>query len=379
MRKKCFFRLYRFELLKILKNKIAVITFLFLFGYAFVQGEFEVSGNVDPARLKAYATLSYREVDDAFLQELEQVSDEMGNIPEEYAAYKPFLYLVEDYLGYGAPIKDLSVEHLNKAREQTIREAYELAKLSDGEIAYWQDKEQQIEKPLIYHDIVVAGGVLEGTCNYMIMLLMIITLALSSVFAMETQRRTDAMIRSTIYGRKDLYFAKILAGISFILCCAVIFLVTFYAYIGINWGFSGMDVSVLNDYPFTQMDLTMWQLAGILLLLVFLGSILVSAFTLFISGLTRNALATMGIVIGTYMGLFALSAGIPEKLRPLSQFISLLPQTLVSSRLVYEFRLVKLGKYFMCYEVAPVLYILLTIFLILGGYVLYRKHEIRSN
>ena len=56
----CFGALYKFELLKILKNKVAVIAFLIFFIFGFVQGEFEVRGNIDPDTLKEHMTLDGR-------------------------------------------------------------------------------------------------------------------------------------------------------------------------------------------------------------------------------------------------------------------------------------------------------------------------------
>jgi hypothetical protein len=87
----------------------------------------------------------------------------------------------------------------------------------------------------------------------------------------------------------------------------------------------------------------------------------------------------MAIVIGGHLALFAASTMVPYSMRGISQFLSLLPSTLVSSRLVYEFRLVKLGGYLSCYQVAPILYILLTVVLVITGYIIYEKHEIKSN
>ena len=159
----------------------------------------------------------------------------------------------------------------------------------------------------------------------------------------------------------------------------VVLLATFYTYIGIRWGFAGMDYAVQLYLPFSQMNLTNWQLAGILVMLTVLGSLLISAFSLLISNITRNSLAAMAIVIGGHLALFAASTMVPYSMRGISQFLSLLPSTLVSSRLVYEFRLVKLGGFLRCYQVAPVLYLLLIMAFVAVGYVFYDRYEIKSN
>lgn len=373
--------LYKFELIKILKNKVAIVTFLVLFVYAFIQGEFEVRGNVnDLVKWEAYKTLNGREIDDALISELKSVTDETGRIiNEQDAAYEDLTYRVQDVLGFGVSFKDMDADTLYETRNETIKEAYELSHLTSEEEAYWQEKESEIDKPFIYHDTVITAAMLEGTSNYMILMLVVIATALSAVFAMETQRKTDPMIRASLYGNKKLYLVKVLAGMTYVLVAFMILIICFYAYTYLRWGFDGLEASIQIYRPFAQLGLSVWQLVGILFMLLVFGSILVSAFALFISNLTRNGLATMAIIIGTHLTLFALGAMIPTSMRPLSQFLSLMPATLVSSRLVYEFRLVQLGRFFLCYQFAPVLYLALTAILLIAGYVLYSRYEIKSN
>ncbi len=373
--------LYKFELIKILKNKVAIVTFLVLFAYAFIQGEFEVRGNVsDLGKWEAYKTLNGREIDDALISELKSVTDETGRIiNEQDAAYEDLAYRVQDVLGFGVAFKDMDADMLYETRNETIKEAYELSHLTPEEESYWQEKESEIDKPFIYHDSVITAAMLEGTSNYMILMLVVIATALSAIFAMETQRKTDPMIRASLYGNKKLYLAKVLAGMTYVLAAFMILITCFYAYTYLRWGFDGLAASIQIYRPFAQLDLAVWQLVGILFMLLVFGSVLVSAFALFISNITRNGLATMAIIIGTHLTLFAIGTMIPTSMRTLSQLLSLMPATLVSSRLVYEFRLVKLGRFFLCYQFAPVLYLALTAILLIAGYVMYSRYEIKSN
>ena len=87
----------------------------------------------------------------------------------------------------------------------------------------------------------------------------------------------------------------------------------------------------------------------------------------------------MGIVIGGNFGIFALSTSVPLSMRVLNQTISILSPSIVSSRIVYDFRLMKLGRYFTEYQAAPVIYVFLSLLMILAGYVIYLKHEIKNN
>ena len=75
---RCFFTLYRFELLKILKNRVAIVTFLIFFVFAFIQGEFEISGNIEPTDLAEYQMNDGREINDEYIAELKSRTDEDG-------------------------------------------------------------------------------------------------------------------------------------------------------------------------------------------------------------------------------------------------------------------------------------------------------------
>ena len=79
----CFGMLYKYELLKILKNKVALVTFIVAFCFAFIQGEFEVSGNITPKDLEKYQEIDDRAVDQSLLNELKEISDDAGNIQDE--------------------------------------------------------------------------------------------------------------------------------------------------------------------------------------------------------------------------------------------------------------------------------------------------------
>ena len=377
---RCFGTLYKYELKKIIGNKVALITFLILFAFVFMQGEFEIRGNVEPAVLQQYKTLGGREIDDRLIGELLAVSDEYGRIADETdIAYEDLAGWVQNVIGYGVAYKDVDAAGVYEARDLTIEEAHEISKLSDGEEAFWTEKESKVVKPFSYNQSLIAAGVLEGTSNLMIMMVVVIATGLASVFAMETQRKTDPMIRASLNGTGELYFAKVLAGMSYILGSVIILLGTYYAYMYVRWGFDGMDSPVQIYLPFSQLPVTNGQLAGILVILVVLGSMFISAFALFVSNITRNALAAMAIIICTHLGLFALSTAVPVGLRTLSQGISLMPATLVSPRLVYEFRLVRLGRYLTCYQAAPIIYIAFSAILLVLGYVLYMRHEIKNN
>jgi hypothetical protein len=377
----CFGALYKFELKKLLRNKVTVVTFLILFAYSLIQGEFEVRGNIDPQILSEYDRINYRTLDDELLGEWYAVTDEYGTLTDDKnVAYDSLKDWIVDIRGDKVISDGISADELYAMRLEVIDEAYSESYLDEEEIRYWKEMEEQTEEPVIWHDSVVASGIQNGISNTMIMMLFLLGIGLASGFSVETQRKTDPMIRSCINGEKELYFAKILAGMTFCLVSVSVLLSAFLIYVSAAWGISGMDISEITLYPFTQMGLTVGQVSLILIVLTVLGCMLLSAFSLFVSEVTRNGVATMGILFGSYFLLFAAGVSIPMKMKTLSKWISLLPSIQVSPRLVYEYRLFKIGgHFFRSYQVAGVMYALLSVIFIAVGFILYRRYEIKSN
>jgi hypothetical protein len=377
----CFGALYKFELLKILKNKVAVIAFLIFFVFGFIQGEFEIRGNIEPEILKEYLTLDGRVLDDELIGEWVAVTDEYGEISDEKnIAYETLTGWIKDIAGYGVVLEDINESRLYEERLKTIDEAYEDSFLDEGEIAYWKAQEETLEKPFVWKDSFISFGLQNGITNTIIIMLLVISVSLSTSFSAETQRKTDPMIRASIGGGKETYFAKILAGTTFSLVTVFLYIGIFVSYVGIKWGLSGMDALEQVVYPFTQMKLTAGETTVILIILTVLGSFLLSTVTMFVSCVLRNGMGTMGIIVGGYFGLFALGTSIPMHMKTLSKICCLFPALQISPRLVYEFRLFKIaGHYFRSYQVAGMSYVAIALLLIFFGYIHYKRYEIKSN
>ena len=285
-----------------------------------------------------------------------------------------------DIAGYGSVLKEATADGLYEGRLNTIEEAYRDSYLDEGEIAYWRAQEEKLDKPFIWVDSYISWGLQSGVTNTIVIMLLVLAVSLSTVFSVETQRKTDPMIRASINGEKESYLAKILAGSTFCLFTVVLYLGVFLTYFGIRWGFGGMEALEQVIYPFTQIKLTAGQTTVILVILTILGSFLLSTVTMFISCVLRNGMGTMAIVVGGYLGIFAVGNSIPMKAKMLSKVFSLFPAIQISPRIVYEFRLFKIaGHYFRSYQVAGASYVIVSAALLVIGYILYKRYEIKSN
>ena len=381
MKKHCFGALFRFELLKILKNKVAVATFFIFFAFSLLMGEQEVSGNIDSKEMQKYEVLDGRKIDNALVGETLAAMDEFGKIRSgESAAYGPIADWIVDIVGYGTDGNEITADYLYERRQTEIEEGYEEMGLSGAEIEYWQARENRIDKPLEWKYYMKQWGVIEGMSNVMIIMIMVIGLSLSHAFAMETQRKTDPVIRSCVNGNKELYFAKILAGCAYCMAVVSIYLFSFLLYVKLRWGFDGMDACIQIVMPYAQADLSIGQLALRLAVMLFAATFLLSAAALLVSELTRNGIASMGIMIGGYFGLFALGTAIPLQARILSQIVNWMPGMLVSSKMVYDLRTVRIaGKCLPAWQFAPGAYMIAGVLILAAGYGFYRKYEIKNQ
>lgn len=375
-----FFSLYKFELFKILKNRVAMVTFIIFFAMSFIQGEFEISGNIEPSDLPKYAEFNGRTLDETMFSEILSVTDDIGDFTvDNNRKYFDARNWLREVFGYKTRFTDIDPAKVYDERTKAIEECFDDEILTEDEKNFWRQKETEVEKPFTFYSDWIPAGILEGSTNYSIYLIILVSTSLAMIFSMETQRKTDPMIRATINGTKRLYFAKVLAGVTYILGCLFIIIAGFMIYIGTRWGFPGMQAAVQIYWPLACEDMTLWELEGIIIVLLTVFALLLSAFSLLISNITRNGVATMAIVIGGCLGIFALSTSVPLEKRFLNQAIQFLSPSVISSRIVYEFRLVKLGRYFTVSQFVPMLYIALSVILVIAGYVVYARHEIKSN
>ena len=203
-----------------------------------------------------------------------------------------------------------------------------------------------------------------------------LVLGLAAVFAAEHQNKTDPIVRASKNGDKRTYYAKVLAGMSFAIVGTAVIVASFLGYFFIRWGTYYLGLPINYNYAYTSVSLTLKEHLWMLTKLIMTGSVLIAAFTLFLSQTLKNALAVMGVSLGVWFVNVILASTLPFRMRVLSQFIQWLPHTLIDDRIVYGYRLVKLfGRYFTAWDFAPFMYILFAIIFIAAGRFIYDRQE----
>ena len=358
-----------YEIKKIVMNRFTIAVLIILTGYSLMQGVFQAEQTGDYAKRtkELRRAIDGRTIDDELLSEMVDVADEYGVWwNETNCTYEALAGWVRDVVNYGKPLAAYDAKGVYQARIDTINESFEMSKLSDSEREYWKKAGARVKEPFIWHDIYETSGIIEIVESTPIVMLFIIALFISQIFAGEVTGRTDPLIRSSRGGFRTTFLAKI----STALICGVT--LTFYSLLVavgtsiVLWGTNGWNTAVQIYLPFAAVNMTVGELIIRLIVIAFASTILLTAVTCFLSEYLKSPIVAMAALFGGFLAILVGARQIPYSFRLLSQTLYLLsPVDMTSARVPYEFRLIGWGGHYLtAYQFAPVLYIVLSVILI---------------
>ena len=201
--------------------------------------------------------------------------------------------------------------------------------------------------------------------------ILILSFALSGIFAGEFKWKSDAIYYSTAYGRTKGTSAKIKAGLLLITLLywagTLVYSLFTLAYLGFGGGNCVIQVRLWKSLY----NITFWQAWVLTVFCGYLGNLFLGTFTMLISAKTKSAVAAVTV---PFVVIF-----IPAFLQDaLSTLVSFLPATLLEFyQHLSTFDLVTVfGKVFRVADLCIPLYILLTLILIPVLYRVYRTKQI---
>lgn len=413
--------LYRFELKKILQRRMVRTTFVILLEIlvamniadllftSYTDGEKKISAFEKIVEERDYARrISGRAIDDTLLSEMqeaygnsrivsyEETEIEHGGytirtgsmttsefiedgrtddeIKEDHKKYKKIYDYVWNVMG-PYDILDVNAEELYYNRRILLDEYNFEWGLTADECDYWQVKEEEITEPFIYE---YCDGFMRmiATANVMNYLwIFLIAICLANAFAEEHLRRTDQTILCSRYGKKPLYLAKLAAGVTFgvagmVLCYVFDLLLAVSIY-----GADGLHAALQVGLWMSSWHISVSGALLILFLVSLVAAVFMSILTMFLSEWMKNGVATLGAMTGfTIVTIFA---NVPTRYRLASQLYRLLPTKLLDRTSFVDNRLFRMfGKYFTGFQVAPVLYVVICILLVLAGYRVYKNYQV---
>ena len=381
------FTLYKFELRKIINRKILWITGgillmgLLLWGLA--------SAVLPQSREYSTVSLSGLEMNRAEREAAEQIAgrkidqkllDEMQPAYEEFIVdgdYKKALPYLDIYNFIGTVLEtNASAEILNcdsdtfYAMLNTKLEANTMAGREEN-ISY--------NEPLFYQGYFDGWRQMASMMKVLAcMEIMFIAICLSTVFTVEHTRKTDQIILCSRFGKKRLYFAKLMAGLTVGIAFTLILSLLMFGIIAFLYGFDGYN-TILQFVLMRPFNLTLGQAVMILIGLSFAGAILVSVFTMALSELTKNSVGTIGIIAGILI-LTMFIMEMPANLKILSEIWYMLPSNLVSLNGAFRYSMFLLGEGAMpSYQIAPIVYFAMAIIFSIIGKIVYNRYQISGR
>lgn len=381
------FTLYKFELRKIINRKILWITGgillmgLLLWGLA--------SAVLPQSREYSTVSLSGLEMNRAEREAAEQIAgrkieqkllDEMQPAYEEFIVdgnYKKALPYLDIYNFIGTVLEtNASAEILNcdsdtfYAMLNTKLEANTMAGREEN-ISY--------NEPLFYQGYFDGWRQMASMMKVLAcMEIMFIAICLSTVFTVEHTRKTDQVILCSRFGKKRLYFAKLMAGLTVGIAFTLILTLLMFGIIAFLYGFDGYN-TILQFVLMRPFNLTLGQAVMILIGLSFAGAILVSVFTMALSELTKNSVSTIGIITGILI-LTMFIMEMPANLKILSEIWYMLPSNLVSLNGAFRYSMFLLGdRAMLSYQITPIVYFAMAIIFSIIGKIVYNRYQISGR
>lgn len=371
------FTLYKFELRKILNRKILWITgsillvgiLLWGIASAILPANREIlDGSVNgyEANQKERAAaeaIKGREIDQTLIDEMR-------------AAYEDFIFNgdAEKALPY-LDVYNFMADVMGTYASQEILKV-------DSEVFY-SHLSQQLDKnellqdgaPIVYNGYFDGWRQLSTIIKVLIsMEVMFVAVCLSTVFTVEHTRKTDQLILCSRYGKKKLYISKLCAGLTVGIGFTLLLSILTFAIVSVLFGLDGFN-TILQFVLLRPFDFSIGQAVLILFALSFAGVIVVSVVSMVLSELTKNSIATIGIITGILIITLFVSE-LPAGLGILSELWYLLPSNLVSLNGAFRNTMF---QGLIAYQIAPFFYFVVIVVFAVTGKIIHNRYQISGR
>lgn len=392
--------LYVYELKKIVCRKLVWVTagillflcvllsFADLLGTSFAYSEGDESVTISGYEMmkieREYARkLSGRDIDDTLLREMQDYYERKEGRKEEGVEgrlrdgkkYMPILYYVYWIMRDTEQAYITDAAGLYSERERLVDQSRADLMLAEGELDYWKKRDGNVKVPFSYAYMDGWKNIWDQAAVINYMLLLFLAVSLANAFSMEHQRRTDAIILCSQYGKKKLYFAKMLAGITFGGASALLLFGTAAISNLVVYGADGFSGALQIAFPLSSWSVSIGKSVMILFFLVLFSSVLYSITIMFLSEWLKKSVGVMAVPVGIM--IFTLLVEIPYRFRAVSQIYAMLPMKILMRQELWDDRLfLALGRYMTNFQMAPVVYILISLLLFVMGKRIYQKYQV---
>ena len=374
--------LYKYELKKLFISKVNLSA---LAGTVIMIVVLVVSSNseVAPVSREAAKELDGRAIDGQLIDELRPaLKYENGatvlEITGEYEKYVPVVDMITSVAGYDCDFTRLQGTEYYELREQKQKQLMEKQGLTETEKEFWSRKEEQVQKPFVYHYHNGPANLLKSFQALGFFILILSAVGLSGVYARETADNMNQLLLCSRYGKKHLFVVKFAAGITWILAASSLVIISLLIPFIAIYGMEGMGEMVQLVKPLSMMPFTIGRMLAVYMGIFLLTAVLFASVAMFLSVITQNALTVICVLMG-YL-LVDLFADFPDKLRLLQKIWSLRPNAVLMNTGFSNFRLFHLaGVILFNYQAAPILYTLIITAAYLSGKRIYKELQVGNE
>ncbi len=403
--------LYRYELKKIMQRKIVkiatVIVFALILGTvcAELSGNYYVDGKVYDTHYHMMKTdreyarkLNGRKINQDLIMEMQ---DAYRHIPENeregryslteeyqdwarpYSQIYQFVNMVmekktlSDLLAWKADENEL-YENLGRRIEEEREDAF----LTEEEKAFWREKEEQTEKPYTFYYAEGYWKLLYSSYGICYVLLLYAAVCLADLYTREHSLRTDQLLLSSRLGKRQLYWAKALAGMSFAGMASLILIALVMFEVLFIYGTDGFQMALqyAGAFFYYSEPVSVGTTVIIVYALILAAVLVTGAFVVMLSELLQNGTAVLAVVFG--MVSVTMFFNIPPQMRLASQLYAYLPGKLLSLNMggAFSLRLVRVfGRYLTTWQFVPLLYLLSGAAFLLIGKWAYGRYQVSGR
>lgn len=398
-----FSTLYQYECKKLTNKRLVWISFALCVAAIIISlcvpliGSYYVNGEVIDTHYNLYQqdkqyseALNGREISQNLLEEtvlayrkIPATAGQHYTLTEEYNQYaRPYSAIFNFIVGTTSmtPSEVMlnwqpNESDLYAKRQKYLNASWEEMKLSEDEMDFWQEREMQIKPPFIYQEHSVYDTLLSTYQTLGLLVLLLISICLTGIFSDEHTRKTDQIILSCPLGKTKLYWAKIMAGISFaslstILLCGITFIVSICVYGSEGFKAAFQLLYVSNSDPITCGQAIMIAYGNLLI-----TAVATSVFVMVLSELLHSNIATLAV--STVLLILPMVVNVPEHYRMLAQIWNWLPWGFLAPWNVFgKYTISLFAHHLTPWQAVPILYIILGIAISLIGKPIYKKYQI---
>lgn len=398
--------LYCYECKKIWDRKLAKISFALclvlvivtgtvrLFGSYVVDGEV-IGSEYDEIRVdQSYAAkLDNRAINQQLLEEMVTAYRKIPDTPGKHYTSSP------EYQKYARPYSEIfnfvvgstnllasdvflnwepNEQDLYEQRNIWLQKNWDNMKLSESEINFWQQRENKIEKPIVFQPHEGYSQMFSAYQTIAFLVILFVSIALSGIFPEEHSRRTDQLVLSSPMGRKKLYWAKITAGVSYAAVTTLAFFTVISLLMFSLYGSEGFGAAFQLHYKSNSDPITCGQALLIAYANMMIAAIFVSIIVMLLSELLHSSMAALAISAGMLIASMVVS--VPEYFRVFAQIWNWLPWSFLNPWNVFgEYTLSVSGMHLTPWQSVPLIYALLSVAVAWGGKLIYQRYQVSGR